>query len=53
MSQVCSPPETLDRRLVDQIGGVDDKGRKYSAATVRNRIRIPQYCSQQGTILNP
>jgi hypothetical protein len=46
-SVVCSPPETLDRSLVDQIGGVEAKEKKNSFGTANNRIRIPQSCSQQ------
>jgi len=45
MSQVCSPTENLDRRLLDQIGVVDDKDTKYSLATAKIRIRIPRPCS--------
>jgi len=28
MTVVCSPPETLDRRLIEQIGSVDGKEAK-------------------------
>jgi hypothetical protein len=47
MSVLSSPPETTDRRLIDQIGGVDTKDNENSLATAQKRITIPQSCSQQ------
>jgi hypothetical protein len=47
MPVLSSPLETLYRILVDHIGGADAKETETSLATEQNRIRIPQWCSQQ------
>jgi hypothetical protein len=47
MPALSSPLETLYRMLVDHIGGADAKETKTSLATEQNKIRIPQWCTQQ------